>query len=73
MKLIDNWRCAWRFASVRAMSAALAIQATWLSLPDDLRERIPLWIAASVTGFLLIAGLLGRLIQQTGPDGTPLR
>lgn len=72
MKLIDNWRCAWRFASVRAMSAALAIQATWLSLPDDLRERIPLWATVSVTGCLLIAGLIGRLVQQRGPDGAPL-
>ncbi|ALN64570.1 putative membrane protein [Lysobacter antibioticus] len=72
MKLIDNWRCAWRFLSVQAMSLALAVQATWLSLPDDLRAQVPLWVAASVTAFLLITGLIGRLFQQRGSDGTPL-
>ena len=71
MKLIDNWRCAWRFLSVQAMSLALAVQATWLSLPDDLRAQVPLWVTAGVTAFLLVTGLIGRLFQQRGADGTP--
>ncbi|WP_408951555.1 hypothetical protein [Lysobacter sp. Hz 25] len=73
MKLIDNWRHAWRFVSVQAMTVAIAMQGVWLNLPDDLRIHVPDRIAASVTAGLLILGLIGRLFQQRGADGTTLR
>lgn len=71
MKLIEHWKCAWRFASVQAMGLALAVQTTWLSVPDDLRGRVPWWVTAVMTAVLLVAGVIGRLVQQTKPDGTP--
>ncbi|MGO1003290.1 DUF7940 domain-containing protein [Lysobacter sp. CA196] len=73
MKLIENWRHAWRFVSVQSMTLAIALQGVWLNLPDDLRVHVPDRIAASVTASLLLLGLIGRLFQQRGPDGTTLR
>lgn len=63
MKLIPEWRRAWRMASVQV--AALAV--VWGTLPEDVQaallaavgvpaERVP-----AVLGLLL---LLGRLIDQ---------
>jgi hypothetical protein len=69
LKLIDNWRYAWRLISLRAMSVALAVQATWLSLPVDLRVHIPDRATAALTAVLLITGLVGRLIRQEKAHG----
>lgn len=48
MKLVDEWRSAWRWASVRAsalgillVGAAEVAQQGWLGLPDDVRANIP--------------------------------
>ena len=73
MKLIDNWRQAWRFVSVQAMTCAITLQGVWLNLPEDLRIHVPDRIAATVTAGILLLGLIGRLFQQRGPDGTTLR
>jgi homoaconitase/3-isopropylmalate dehydratase large subunit len=73
MKLIENWRHAWRFLSVQAMTLAIALQGVWLNLPDDLRVHVPDRLAATVTAALLVLGLIGRLFQQRGADGTTLR
>ncbi|MGH8080926.1 MAG: hypothetical protein ACREP7_10145 [Lysobacter sp.] len=73
MKLIDNWRHAWRFVSVQAMTVAIALQGVWLNLPDDLRIHVPDRIAASVTAGLLVLGLIGRVFQQRGANGETLR
>ncbi|WP_064746401.1 hypothetical protein [Lysobacter antibioticus] len=73
MKLIDNWRQAWRFVSVQAMTFAIALQGVWLNLPEDLRTHVPDRLAATVTAGILLLGLIGRLFQQRGADGTTLR
>ncbi|MBT2748581.1 MULTISPECIES: DUF4175 domain-containing protein [unclassified Lysobacter] len=73
MKLIENWRHAWRFLSVQAMTLAIALQGVWLNLPNDLRIHVPDRIAVSVTAGLLVLGLIGRLFQQRGARGETLR
>jgi len=73
MKLIENWRQAWRFLSVQAMTLAIALQGVWLNLPDDLRVHLPDRVAMYVSAGVLILGLFGRLFQQRGADGTPDR
>ena len=73
MKLIDNWRQAWRFVSVQAMALALTLQGVWINLPDDLRAHIPDKVALSVTAGILVLGLIGRQFQQRGADGETLR
>lgn len=63
MKLIDNWRRAWRMWSVQAA----ALMVAWGTLPVDMQaaivaavgvppERVP-----AILGALVI---LGRLVQQ---------
>ena len=71
MKLDPNWRQSWRWLSMHAMTLALAVQGAWLAVPDDLRQVVPQWASYAITGVLLVAGLLGRLVDQSPkPDDT---
>jgi hypothetical protein len=69
MKLVPNWRRAWRWFSVQAMAVSGAAGGAWLVVPDDMRAAIPSeWLAAA--GFLLaVLGLIGRLVPQGENDG----
>tara|TARA_R110000868_G_scaffold215878_1_gene466023 strand:- start:1332 stop:1538 length:207 start_codon:yes stop_codon:yes gene_type:complete len=64
MKLIANWKKAYRMLSVQAMAVAGAIQGTWVLLPEDLKTTIPPNIVYWVTMGLLAFGIVGRLVDQ---------
>lgn len=80
LKLIDEWRHAHRFGSVR-LSAAMAtlfgigpsVLSAWSDIPDDLKQALPHgWAQAiAVGGFVLV--LLARIftIEQRGTNGGP--
>jgi membrane protein required for beta-lactamase induction len=76
MKLIDDWKRAYRLFSVQAMALSTAILGTWLVLPDDFKATLPHWIGNAAAIATLIAGVLGRVVQQTpvvppdDPDAT---
>ena len=63
-RLIPNWRKAWRMLSIQAQTAALAVIGGWQALPDDLRSVIPAGMVFGLAMFLLVAGIIGRLIDQ---------
>ena len=62
--MIPNWRRAWRMFSVQAQALALAILGAWQVMPEDLKTAIPpgavFWCAMG----LLVAGIIGRLVDQ---------
>ncbi|ANN71562.1 hypothetical protein [Bordetella bronchialis] len=64
MKLVANWRQAWRWFSIHCMATATAIQGAYISLPDDMRRSIPLWAVVVLTMAILGLGVWGRLIDQ---------
>lgn len=66
MRLIKNWHVSWRWFSMQAMTAAAALQGVWGNLPDDLRDRAPDHLVATITALILILGLVGRLVDQGG-------
>lgn len=70
MKLIQDWRQAWRFYSVQALAVIAAIPIVWASLPEEWRATVPSeWIKVMVV-VVAVAGILGRIIQQPGVDKT---
>lgn len=71
MKLVSDWRKAWKWISVQCMTLALVVQPVWLTLPDDLRASAPSWIMHGVTALLLIGGIIGRLIDQPSAKDAP--
>lgn len=64
MKLIDNWRKAYRMISVQAMALATAIQGTWVLVPEDMKTSIPPTVVQWTTMGLLVFGIFGRLVDQ---------
>jgi hypothetical protein len=68
MKFIPEVRRAWRFISVQAMSAAVALLGAWEVLPDDLKAGIPHSVVTWTAVVLLVLGIVGRLVQQPPKD-----
>lgn len=64
MKLIANWKKAWRMLSVQAMALAGAVQGAWVFIPTDMRSSIPESTVQIVTLALLVLGVVGRLVDQ---------
>lgn len=64
MKLIANWRKAWRMLSIQAMTLAGAVQGAWMFIPDGMRSSIPANVVQAVTIALLVLGVVGRLVDQ---------
>lgn len=64
IKLVDNWRRAWRWVSVNCMVLAASIQGAWVYIPDDMRDSIPSKLVAGVTISLLVLGVIGRLFKK---------
>lgn len=64
MKLITNWRKAYRMLSVQAMAIATAIQGAWAVLPDDMKASVPPQAVYWITMGLLVFGIAGRLVDQ---------
>lgn len=69
MKLIPEWRKAWRMVSMQAMTLAGAIQGAWLYLPDDLRSAVDPKLMHGVTLALLALGVVGRIVKQDKVSG----
>lgn len=66
MRMVSDWRRAWRWYSSQAFAALAVLPAVWVSLPPDLKSYVPEawmpWIVSAVA----IGGLIGRLIDQGG-------
>ena len=65
MTLVDDAKQAWRWVSMWCMTAAGAIQASWLFIPEDMKASIPPNIVQAATLALLALGVAGRLVRQT--------
>jgi len=68
MRLVHDWKNAWRWFSVQAIGVAMALQGGWYMVPDDLRSSVPEWLASAITGAILALGVIGRLVDQGGND-----
>lgn len=68
MKLVPDVRRAWRWFSMQAMVASLALQGAWLALPAEMKAAVPDRIVMAATIVLLALGVVGRLVDQGGSD-----
>jgi len=64
MKLVPEWRVAWRWFSVQLAAVLAALPMVWPLLPDDMKSYIPHeWHPWIVSGMAL-AIIAGRLVPQ---------
>lgn len=64
MKLVENWKQAWRWFSVQAFGAVVALPLVWQALPPDVKAFLPDGWQPYVLVGIAAAGILGRLIDQ---------
>lgn len=64
MKLVSDWKRAWRWFSMQAMALAVAGQTAWLNIPPDLKQSIPEDFVTYGTVGLLVLGMVGRIAAQ---------
>jgi hypothetical protein len=69
MKLIPEWKKAWRMLSIQAMTIATALQGAWLSLPEDMKTGIDPRLINGACIALLALGIVGRLVKQDKVSG----
>ncbi len=50
--------------SFKALAAAGALHAAWLTLPANLVAAVPDWAKLSIVGVVLGAGVLGSFVDQ---------
>lgn len=64
MKLIPDWRNAWKWFSVQALAILIALPVLWMGLPADVKAMVPEawkpWIMVAIA----VAGFAGRLVDQ---------
>lgn len=70
-RLVDDWRQAWRWWSVRfgiggagLLALADGLREAWAYVPPDLRGALP--YAQYVAYALLVAGFAARFVKQGG-------
>lgn len=64
MKLIPQWRRAWRMYSAQALAAAAALPVIWMELPPEIKAMVPPELTKWIIPLVALAGLMGRLIDQ---------
>lgn len=62
--LVDDWKQAWCWISVKCMVLGAAIQGAWLFIPDDMKATIPPNVVQIATLGLLAIGVVGRITKQ---------
>lgn len=65
MKLVANWRNAWRWFSMHCLILAGAIPCAWDGLPDDIKQHIPPSWMGAISAAVAISGVVGRLVDQS--------
>ncbi len=64
MRLIPDWRDAWRWFSVQALAVLALLPVVWPTLPPQVHAWVPEEWRPWIIVALAIGGIAGRLIDQ---------
>lgn len=72
MRLVENWKQAWRWFSMWAFAICASIPVAWVSLPEDVKKLLPdsweKWVFVAIAAAAGL-GAVGRVIDQTKGKG----
>lgn len=69
MKIIENWRKAYKWYSVHILLLFTIMPAVWEAIPHEWRDAIPPNVLAILASVMGAAGVLARLTsQEKKPD-----
>jgi len=64
MRLVPDWRSAWRWFSVQSLAIIALIPVVWPALPPEAHEWIPPSWRPWIVFALALGGIVGRLVDQ---------
>jgi len=64
MKLVEDWKRAHRWLTMRISAAALALSTAWTQAPQEWRDAIPKWVLVACFAAFALAIMGGRVVQQ---------
>ena len=64
MRLVDDWKQAWKWYSVQGPVLGLALVAAWGALPDEVRASFTPGQLQAAGVALLVLTIGGRLVAQ---------
>ena len=65
MKLVDNWKEAPRWLSVRALAVLALVPVAWAPLPPHIINKVPESWWPVIIFLLAVGGIAGRLVDQS--------
>ena len=68
MKLVENWKSAWKWYSVHIMVVIVALPEIWGYFPQEFKESLPTHALTGLTTFLGISAIVARLVSQEKRD-----
>lgn len=64
MRLVPDWREAWRWHSVQIMAVLAVLPSVWAALPPDVKAWVPESWQLPIFGLLAVAGVVLRVRDQ---------
>lgn len=64
MKLVEDWRDAPKWISMRVLALLVILPPVWLALPPDLKAYIPADWMPFIVSLVALGAALGRLKEQ---------
>lgn len=64
IRMVPNWRAAWRWSSVRLIALAAAVKLAFLGWPE-LAGLLPPWVTQGAAVLALLGLLLGARLTTT--------
>lgn len=64
IRIVKNWREAWKWLSLHALLWATVITTVWAELPPDVKASLPADLVSYVSSSILVFGIIGRFIDQ---------
>lgn len=69
MKLVDNWKSAWKWYSVHIMLVIVALPEIWAYFPQEFKDSLPPHALMYITSVLGVSAILARVFSQEKPNG----
>lgn len=64
MKLVADWRKAWKWHSTQVLALMAAMPVVWMQLPPDVKEMVPDAWMPYIVSVIAVGAIVGRLRDQ---------
>ena len=68
MRLVPDWKDAWKWHSIQLVALAIALPDIWAAVPPELIDMIPPEWLPRIQTIVLVGALIGRIRDQGVSD-----